>query len=118
MDVFESFAREKIAAENPAAPVKSSLPGMEVMSPETAYLNNGGGKAEEQKAGEVKKSQQPGDAYLNTPGGAKADEQVAGDINVGAAPDTGEKSPSSADMTVTKSAAFEAGVRMSFDDRD
>lgn len=91
----------KIAASNPAAPVK----GVNFGSPKVdaspgAYLNTPGGKsAPVQVAGAVAKGPAPGTSFHAPPAPA------GGDVNVAAAPDTGEKG-SAGSMTTTKSAAW------------
>lgn len=104
------------AAANPAAPQKSSLPGMGHGSPGTAYLNQGGGQARQQSAGSVQSQPQPWPGHVNI-GNKSPGVQVPG--NVGGrsgSPDTGDLGMGQGgDMTVTKSAAFEAGVVSALD---
>lgn len=113
-------AIEKLAAGNPAAPVKSSLP---TGSPEAQrfapYLNQGGGMPTAHAAGEVAKQPQPCPGYINT-GDKGAPQQVAGDVGGrSGAPDMGELGTGQGgDMTVTKSAAFVAGAMAALPDDD
>jgi len=95
---------------NPAQPVKSSKGGMEVGSPRTPYLNQGGGQAAQQTAGCVDKKPSPEAGYINI-GDKQPGAQVPGFINRGAAPDTGERGAAEqGTQALTKSAAFDAGV--------
>lgn len=117
-DLGVSDAMRKIAASgNPAAPVKSSLGGMERMSPSAPYTN-GGGKAVQQVPGSVQSQPQPWPGYVNHSKGAP--QQTAGDVAGRAgSPDTGDLGlGQGGDMTVTKSAAFALGVEyfLSVDD--
>lgn len=119
MNAFEvgvAMGMEK-AAGNPAAPQKSSLPGMGHGSPSTAYLNQGGGGARQQVAGNVQIHPQPWPGHVNI-GNKSPGTQVPGNVGGrGGSPDTGELGMGQgSDMTVTKSAAFEAGIVSALDD--
>jgi hypothetical protein len=100
-------------ASNPAAPQKSSKGGMESSSPSTAYLNQGGGKAQAQSAGAVQSHSPAYPGYINV-GNKAPPEQSAGDVGGRAgSPDTGELgSPfGSGDQNVqTKSASWLIGM--------
>lgn len=115
MEAFEiglHDAMEKLAgSSNPAQPVKQSLgtgyPEGQRFAP---YLNQGGGQAAQHKAGEVQKQPQPYPGYVNM-GDKSAPQQTAGQVAMDSSPDTGELGMGQGgDMTVTKNAAFEAGI--------
>ena len=100
------------AAGNPAAPVKKSLstgpgPAVPKLAP---YLNHGGGQAPQHQAGEVQKQPQPWPGHVNI-GDKRPGTQTAGDVHTHASPDTGERGSACGEAhTITKSAAFWAGV--------
>jgi hypothetical protein len=116
-DIGVAMGMVKAAAGNPAAPQKSSLPGMAFGAPGTAYLNQGGGQATQQSAGRVQMHAQPWPGHVNV-GDKKPGTQVPGDVGGrSGSPDTGELGlGQGGDMTVTKSAAFEAGIVSALDD--
>lgn len=123
MDAFEigfQDAMDKLAGtSNPAQPVKSSMgtgyPEGQRFAP---YLNQGGGMAAQQTAGEVQKHPQPWPGHVNI-GDKKPGTQEPGFVNRHGSPDTGELGMGQGgDMTVTKSAAFEAGISSVFVDDD
>lgn len=119
MNVFQIGAlagMDKVAAGNPAAPVKSSLgTGYPEAQRFATYLNQGGGMAAQHVAGSVQMHPSPYPGYINT-GNKSAPMQVAGNIGGrGGSPDTGELGlGQGGDMTVTKSAAFQAGLASVF----
>lgn len=107
MDVFELGAKEA-AAGNPAQPVKSSLGSPNVApSPGGAYLNTPGGAKAGKQGPDPKVAPAPG-ASSYAPG------QPSAAANIHGSPDTGERgSTGKGDQTVTKSAAWHAGVAAS-----
>jgi hypothetical protein len=118
MKAFEigvASAMDKLAAGNPAQPVKQSLgtgqPEAQRFAP---YLNQGGGMPAAHKAGAVESKPQPWPGHVNI-GDKSPGQQVAGPVAGDKSPDTGEMGSAGGDMTVTKSAAFWAGVDSLFD---
>lgn len=108
-ELYDQVMSKVAAPGNPAAPVKSSLgTGSIDMGLNAPYLQ-GGGKAGAQGPSPTVES--PGANYLNTPGGKSAGPQQAGGVGVHASPDSGERGMvPSADLSVTKTAAFTAGM--------
>lgn len=118
MKAFEiGLALVKMAgSSNPAQPVKQSLPtGHPEAQRFAPYLNQGGGMPAAHQAGDVQRHAQPWPGYINT-GDKGAPQQTAGMVAMDKSPDTGEMGSAGGDMTVTKSAAFWAGVDTMLDD--
>jgi len=104
MDVFELGAKEA-AAGNPAQPVKSSLGSPNVApSPGGAYLNTKGGAKAGKQGGDPNVAPAPGKSSY-------APSQPSAAANIHSSPDTGERGAADkGDQTVTKSAAWHAGL--------